>query len=45
MWDWGRPTSYVHDASPGDKRDPTFNANGLVYGAVQSDDLLVWVDR
>ena len=44
MWDWGRPTSYVHDASPGDKRDPTFNANGLVYGAVQSDDLLVWVD-
>ena len=44
MWDWGGPTSYVHDASPGDKRDPTLNANGLVYGAVQSDDLLVWVD-
>ena len=44
MWDWAGPTSYVHDASPGDKRDPTFNGNGLVYGAVQSDDLLAWVD-
>ena len=44
MWDWSRPTSYVHDASPGDKRDPNHNANGLVYGAVQSDDVLAWVD-
>ena len=44
MWDWGGPVSYVHDASPGDKRDPTSNANGRVYGAVQSHDQLVWID-
>lgn len=44
MWDWGRPTSYVHDAVASDKRDPTLNANGLVYGAVQSDDTLAWIN-
>ncbi|MGO9358693.1 MAG: carboxypeptidase-like regulatory domain-containing protein [Xanthobacteraceae bacterium] len=32
-WDWGTPTMYLHDAVSTDKRDPTVNANGLVYGS------------
>ena len=31
-WDWGNESSYVHDEITTDKRDPTLNANGLVYG-------------
>jgi hypothetical protein len=33
MWDWGTPTSYLHDEISTDKRDPTVNANGPVYGS------------
>jgi hypothetical protein len=44
MWDWGRESSYVHDATPADRRDPRGNANGIVYGGNQSDDTIVWVD-
>ncbi len=29
---------------PGDRRDPSDNPNGLVYGAVQSDNVLAWVN-
>jgi hypothetical protein len=32
MWDWGRPTSFVHDEVTSDRRDPTVNPNGLIYG-------------
>src|SRR5262249_49394762 len=31
MWDWSDPKSYLHDAVSSDKRNPTINANGLVY--------------
>lgn len=44
MWDWGDGTSYVHDEITSDKRDPTVNANGLVYGVSMSDDKLLIVD-
>jgi hypothetical protein len=32
-WDWTTPKSYLHDEIASDKRDPTVNANGLLYGA------------
>lgn len=44
MWDWGKPTSHLHDETSTDKRHPTVNANGLVYAADYSDDLLLTVD-
>ena len=44
MWDWANPTSYVHDEAAADKRNPGGLADRLIFGAVQSDDLLVWVD-
>jgi hypothetical protein len=28
LWDWGAPTTYMHDAISTDKRHPTVNANG-----------------
>ena len=44
MWDWAGETSYVHDEVTTDKRDPTVNANGLVYGVSISNDKLVITD-
>src|SRR5262249_43652931 len=35
MWDWSDPKSYLHDAVSSDKRNPTINANGLVYGSTE----------
>lgn len=32
-WDYSRPTAYLHDAISTDKRDPTVNANGKIYGS------------
>ena len=32
MWGWGHPRGMVHDEVSTDKRDPTVNANGPVYG-------------
>ncbi|HYL34893.1 MAG TPA: carboxypeptidase-like regulatory domain-containing protein [Bryobacteraceae bacterium] len=32
-WDWAGPKAYLHDEIATDKRDPTMNANGLLYGA------------
>jgi hypothetical protein len=31
-WDWGIPTEYFHDEISTDRRNPTLNANGYVYG-------------
>jgi hypothetical protein len=31
-WDWGIPTEYFHDEISTDRRNPTLNANGAVYG-------------
>ncbi len=33
LWDWATPKIYLHDAISTDKRDPTVNANGLIYGS------------
>jgi hypothetical protein len=44
MWDWGDGTSYVHDEVAADKRDPTVNANGPVYGVSMADDRLLITD-
>lgn len=44
MWDWGGGTSYVHDEVATDKRNPTLNANGKVYGVDFTKDRLIWVD-
>ena len=32
MWAWGHPRGMVHDEVTTDKRNPTLNANGPVYG-------------
>jgi hypothetical protein len=44
QWEWGGPTSYVHDEVATDKRRPTVNANGRVYGVDFTMDSLLWVD-
>ena len=44
MWDWALPTSRRSDAAATDERNPTLNANGLVYGAIQSSDILAVLD-
>src|SRR5947207_6980705 len=33
MWDWSTNKHYLHDAISTDKRTPTLNANGLIYGS------------
>ena len=33
QWDWATPKSYLHDEIATDKRNPTVNANGLIYGS------------
>ena len=35
MWDWADPRSYLHDVVSTDRRNPTLNANGLLYGALE----------
>ena len=36
MWDWAGDRVYLHDAIASDKRDPTVNANGPIYGALEN---------
>ena len=33
QWDWEDPKAYLHDEISTDKRNPTVNANGLIYGS------------
>ena len=33
LWDWAAPKAYLHDEIASDKRNPTVNANGLIYGS------------
>lgn len=33
MWDWADPKAYLHDEIATDKRNPTVNANGPLYGS------------
>ncbi len=35
MWDWADPKAYLHDQVSTDRRNPTINANGLIYGALE----------
>jgi hypothetical protein len=45
MWDWASPKHYQHDAISTDKRNPTINANGLIYGSPEeSTDLVPTLD-
>ena len=44
MWEWGGATSYVHDEVTTDKRQPTVNGRGLVYGVSISNDTLLITD-
>jgi len=45
MWDWADPKVYLHDAIASDKRNPTVNANGPIYGALEeSGDYLSVID-
>ena len=33
VWDWSSPKAYLHDAISTDKRNPTVNANGKIWGS------------
>jgi hypothetical protein len=45
MWDWADPKVYLHDAIASDKRNPTVNPNGPIYGALEeSGDYLTVLD-
>src|SRR6185503_19344401 len=35
QWDWADPKVYLHDLVSTDRRNPTINANGLLYGALE----------
>ncbi|MBR0655805.1 carboxypeptidase-like regulatory domain-containing protein [Plastoroseomonas arctica] len=43
LWDWASAQTYLHDAISTDKRNPTINANGLIYGSPEesTDDVPV----
>jgi hypothetical protein len=43
-WDWGFPATFAHDEVSTDKRNPTVNANGMIYGADFGTDHLLMVD-
>jgi hypothetical protein len=34
-WDWADPKAYLHDLVTTDRRNPTINANGLIYGSLE----------
>ena len=34
-WDWADPKAYLHDVVSTDRRNPTLNANGKMYGALE----------
>ena len=36
LWDWSTPTGYMHDLISTDRRKPTINANGKLYGAPEN---------
>ena len=41
QWDCSDPKHYLHDITATDKRKPTLNANGLIYGATENSTDLV----
>ena len=36
LWDWTRPTAYLHDLIGTDRRNPTINPNGKFYGSPEN---------
>jgi hypothetical protein len=45
QWDWADPKAYLHDVVSTDRRKPTVNANGPLYGALEaSADYLPMLD-
>jgi len=36
QWDWADPKAYLHDVASTDRRKPTVNANGKLYGALEA---------
>ncbi|MBI3048853.1 MAG: carboxypeptidase regulatory-like domain-containing protein [Acidobacteria bacterium] len=45
LWDWSRPTAYLHDAISTDRRNPRVNAGGKVYASAEdSTDFLPVLD-
>jgi hypothetical protein len=45
IWDWSNPKAYLHDAVSTDKRNPTVNAYGKIYGSTEeSTDLVPVLD-
>jgi hypothetical protein len=41
VWDWADPKAYLHDEVATDKRNPTINAYGSLYGATENSTDLV----
>jgi hypothetical protein len=35
QWDWADPKAYLHDQVSTDRRNPSLNANGLIYGSLE----------
>src|SRR5439155_1547031 len=45
LWDWSRPTAYLHDEVSTDRRNPSVNANGKIYASTEdSTDLIPVLD-
>ena len=44
MWDWGGPATFAHDELTTDKRNPTANAFGPIYGVDWGNDGFLIVD-
>ncbi len=44
LWDWGTPTSYMHDETSSDLRNPSVNQNGPIYGALSSGNSVAVLD-
>ena len=45
LWDWGDQKTYLHDLIATDRRKPTVNANGKIYGTQEhSSDLVPVLD-
>lgn len=36
QWDWADPTAYLHDLVSSDRRNPTVNSYGRIYGALEA---------
>ena len=41
MWEWSTPKAYLHDEISTDKRNPSLNANGLIYGSPEESTEMV----